>query len=402
MYCDGGARQLTYCTNIHPAKDWPQVRANLETYAPALKARYSPDAPFGLGLRLSAVEARQLLAGSALAEFRDFLQANGLYVALINGFPYGHFSGEPVKADVFAPDWRKEERVRYTLDLIEILSALLPEGMDGGVSTMPLSYKPWVGDGESAWREIGNNLARVCERMAVVRSETGRLIHLDIEPEPDGLIENTEETIAFLSGRLPELASPALAASLGVPRPQAEALLREHVRVCYDTCHFAVEYEDPDATLAAFAAAGVQIGRVQISSALAVPLENGAPSAGALAQLRQMADVVYLHQVVERRSDGSLRRYRDLPEALARPDDLSANEWRIHFHVPLFSEDFGGLGSTREAIRRTLRARPATSHFEIETYTWSVLPESLRSGLGDSISREYAWVLDEMCTRPSS
>jgi hypothetical protein len=396
MYCDGGARQLTYCTNIHPANGWPQVRANLEQYAPALKARYSPDAPFGLGLRLSAAEARELLSGDSLHKFRHYLHANGLYVALINGYPYGHFSGEPVKAEVFAPDWRTPERVRYTLDLIEILAALLPEGADGGVSTVPLSYKPWTGSDD--WPPIVDNLVRVCEHL--VRS--GRNIHVDIEPEPDGLIENSAETIAFFSEQLMERGAPLLAAWLGVSKDQAGEYLRDHIRVCYDTCHFAVEYEEPAETFAAFAAAGVRLGRVQISSALAVPLVQGAPSAEALARLREMADAIYLHQVVERRRDGSLRRYRDLPEAFARPADPDACEWRIHFHVPLYAEYFGGLGSTREAIRRTLRAQPQTSHFEIETYTWSVLPESLRVGLGDSISREYSWVLDQMCEKASS
>lgn len=399
MHFGSGTQQLTYCTNIHPANGWPDVLANLKTHAPALKARFSPNAPFGLGLRLSAEEARQLRAGSSLPEFRDYLNASGLYVALINGYPYGHFFRDPVKADVFAPDWRTEERARYTLDLIEILAALLPEGMDGGVSTVPLSYKPWIADAASAMAEIAKNLARVCERLVRLRRETGRLIHVDIEPEPDGLIENTAETIAFFGRHLPEGGAPVLAKSLGVTDEEAAAMLREHIRLCYDTCHFAVEYEDPAATLAAFESAGVKLGRVQISSALAVPLENGMPGGAALARLREMSDAVYLHQVVERRSDGSLRRYRDLPEALARPADNDAREWRIHFHVPLFSEDFGGLRSTRDSIRQTLRANPASSHLEIETYTWSVLPEGLRLGLGDSISREYAWVLDEACEK---
>jgi sugar phosphate isomerase/epimerase len=282
-----------------------------------------------------------------------------------------------VKADVFAPDWRDDERVRYTLDLIEILSALLPDGMDGGVSTVPLSYKPWIGADESAWPVIVRNVERACERMS------DRPIHLDIEPEPDGLIETTAETVAFFANRL----------------PQTEAI-REHVRVCYDTCHFAVEFEEPAATLAAFADAGIKIGRVQISSALAVLLEGGLPRPEALARLHEMNDAIYLHQVVERRRDGALRRYRDLPEALARPADPDAAEWRIHFHVPLFAPDFGGLGSTREAIRRTLQADPPTSHYEIETYTWNVLPAHLRLGLADSISREYDWVLEQLCAKP--
>jgi sugar phosphate isomerase/epimerase len=391
MHVERGTRQLTYCTNIHPANGWPQVRANLEAYAPALKARYSPDAPFGLGLRLSAAEAEQLLAGDDLRKFREYLDANGLYVALINGYPYGHFSGEPVKAEVFAPDWRTQERVQYTLNLIEILAALLPEGVDGGVSTVPLSYKPWTGSDD--WPAIVGNLVRVCE--SLVRK--GQNIHVDIEPEPDGLIENTAETVDFFSQRLPQIGAPMLAAALSLSEEKARGLLRNHVRVCYDTCHFAVEYEEPATTLAAFVAAGVRVGRVQISSAIAITLENGVP-----AGLRELSDAIYLHQVVERRRDGSLRRYRDLPEALANAGDPDALEWRIHFHVPLYAEYFGGLGSTRESIRRTLRAQPDTTHFEIETYTWSVLPESLRVSLGDSISREYAWVLDEMCAKPLS
>lgn len=383
MHVERGTRQLTYCTNIHPANGWPQVRANLEAYAPALKARYSPDAPFGLGLRLSAAEAEQLLAGDDLRKFREYLDANGLYVALINGYPYGHFSGEPVKAEVFAPDWRTQERVQYTLNLIEILAALLPEGVDGGVSTVPLSYKPWTGSDD--WPAIVGNLVRVCE--SLVRK--GQNIHVDIEPEPDGLIENTAETVDFFSQRLPQIGAPMLAAALSLSEEKARGLLRNHVRVCYDTCHFAVEYEEPATTLAAFVAAGVRVGRVQISSAIAITLENGVP-----AGLRELSDAIYLHQVVERRRDGSLRRYRDLPEALANAGDPDALEWRIHFHVPLYAEYFGGLGSTRESIRRTLRAQPDTTHFEIETYTWSVLPDAPRddASLIEGIRRELAWV----------
>ena len=137
-----GAFHLTYCTNIHAADGWAAVSENVRRFAPALKAQLSPSGSFGIGLRLSARDARELLHGNRLAEFRRFLDDQGLYVALINGFPHGSFHRTPVKAEVYAPDWRDEERVRYTLDLITILSRLLPDGLDGGVSTAPLSYKP--------------------------------------------------------------------------------------------------------------------------------------------------------------------------------------------------------------------------------------------------------------------
>ena len=45
---------------------------------------------------------------------------SGLYVFTINGFPYGPFHGQPVKAAVYRPDWREAERGRYTADLAEL------------------------------------------------------------------------------------------------------------------------------------------------------------------------------------------------------------------------------------------------------------------------------------------
>src|SRR5262249_26331902 len=173
----------------HPARGWDAVWHNLQCFAPPLKARFSPDRPFGLGLRLSAAEAQELLAGR-LAEFRSWLDDSGLYVALINGFPYGDFHGVPVKESVYAPDWREQERVRYTLDLVEILHGLLPDGMEGGVSTAPISYKPWMTAPDDT---AIANLARVGRALA------GTRIHLDIEPEPDCVLENSGEAIEFFT-----------------------------------------------------------------------------------------------------------------------------------------------------------------------------------------------------------
>src|SRR5205823_5443276 len=94
-----------------------------------------------------------------------------------------------IKEDVFAPDWRQEARLDYTLRLVEILKRLLPEGLDGGISTVPLSYKRWIApDDIAAWKAMTRHLVRVAEALVRVRQREGRFIHLDIEPEPDGLI----------------------------------------------------------------------------------------------------------------------------------------------------------------------------------------------------------------------
>ena len=400
---------LTYCTNIHPASGWDAVFDNLQRYAPALKARFSPSAPFGIGLRISAREARELLESNRLQELRAFLDQAGLYIAIINGFPHGAFHGTVVKADVYAPDWRDDARVRYTLDLIEILTQLLPEHLDGGISTAPLSYKAWMLDAHPyAWEAITRNVARVAEALVRVKRVHGRMIHLDIEPEPDCSIENTDETIEFFEGWLLVAGAPMLAAALGAGLDEARRHLLDHIHVCFDCCHFAVEYENAARAIERLRAAGIGIGRVQLSSALRVLWPDDEAACAALAQrLRPFADATYLHQVVERQRSGddgeafadngaALRRYPDLEFALQRASEAGGKEWRIHFHVPLFASKYELFESTQDYVRQVLRRMlqtGATRHLEIETYTWDVLPPGLKLDLLDSIAREYEWVL---------
>jgi sugar phosphate isomerase/epimerase len=338
---------LTYCTNIHPAVGWEAVLDSLRAHAPALKARLSPDAPFGIGLRLSGDESRELLADGRLDEFRRWLDAEGLYVFTINGFPHGTFHGQPVKDDVHAPDWSTDERVDYTLRLAEILAALLPDGVEGTISTSPLSYKPWGRDVEACTR----NLVRAGREL------DGTGIALAIEPEADGTLADIGELVRWWPDGI------------------------ENVTACFDACHSAVAYEEPEEALDALDAAGIRVGKAQLSAALIVPAE-------AHDQLRAFADPIYLHQVTEH---GSMRTWPDLPEALE--DHGGGEEWRVHFHVPIFVERYGELRSSQEHLERCIR-RVRTSHLEIETYTWDVLPADLKASSVESIAREYEWVLD--------
>jgi sugar phosphate isomerase/epimerase len=394
-----GFFHLTYCTNIHPGNGWTEVEANIRRFGPALKRRLSPSTPFGLGLRLSARDARELLEANRLAEFRTFLDAEGLYVALINGFPHGSFHRTAVKADVYAPDWQDDERVRYTLDLVRILGTLLPDGMDGGVSTAPLSYKPWVARPDNqTWTTFVSNVVRIAEALVSLRKDQGRLVHLDIEPEPDCLIERSDELVDFFEQRLLPEGGAMLAASLGCSVEEACVHLREHVRICFDCCHFAVEFEDPRAALERLQTAGVKVGRVQLSSALTVMFpEDDAAAAAVTERLQRFADSTYLHQVIERRNGQELRHFADLDEALRAGRPPAGAEWRIHFHVPLFTASYDGLGSTQDYVRTILAIAAQTrfaGHFEIETYTWEVLPSGLKIDLLESIGREYEWVLE--------
>ena len=393
---NSGGVQLTYCTNIHPSNGLSEVLDNLKHYALPLKARLAPEAPFGIGLRLSGPESCEILEGDNLARLKAFLDAHGLYVFTFNGFPYGPFHRQRVKEQVHAPDWRDEERVQYTLRLIHILEALLPEGLHGGISTSPLSYKAWVDTSDaSTWRHLTENLVRVAEELVRLKWKKNKLIHLDLEPEPDGLLENSRELVSFFQDWLLTTGAEMLTERLGIPFHQAQEELLEHIRMCFDTCHVAVAFEDPAEVLNRFFGAGIRVGKVQVSSALKVDLQDAPETLQPT--LASLAESTYLHQVVQRNSDGSLTQYPDLPDALPRLADSGSREWRIHFHVPIFVEQYGLLTSTQDTILQTfklLRERSFTEHLEIETYTWEVLPPELKQDLLESIGREYAWVLN--------
>jgi hypothetical protein len=71
------------------------------------------------------------------------------------------------------------------------------------------------------------------------------------------------------------------------------------------------------------------------------------------------------------------------------------SSWRVHFHVPLFLENYGALSSTQSDIVDTINVHkkvPFTNHLEIETYTWGVLPTEFQAPLNESIIREINWV----------
>ena len=134
---------LTYCTNIHAGENWPDHFAAIEEYFPSIKKKISPDNAMGIGLRLSNEASIELIKKENISDFKKWLADQDAYVFTMNGFPYGGFHHTIVKDQVHTPDWTTDERVDYTIRLFHILSALLPEDMDGGVSTSPLSYKPW-------------------------------------------------------------------------------------------------------------------------------------------------------------------------------------------------------------------------------------------------------------------
>ena len=401
---------LTYCSNIHPGETWSQVQKNLQTYLPALKNRLSPKDAFGIGLRLSDLASRELLNPEALNNFKHWLAKEDLYVFTMNGFPYGGFHNQVVKDQVYAPDWSKPERLDYTLRLTNILSALLPPEIEGGISTVPLSYKPWWTANHAACDDVflraSQQLAELTALLIELNTNKGQLIHIDLEPEPDGLLENATEVITYFKDWLLPVGGAWLVNKLNISSAQAEQHLLDHIQVCYDTCHFAVEYEQPQTVIEQFQAAGIKIGKGQLSSALKIePPEDLENRKWMAAQLEPLAESTYLHQVIEQSADSQLTRHRDLRQALPHFLESTAKEWRTHFHVPIFIDRYQAFQSTQTDITDFLNALDGYAecrHLEIETYTWDVLPPDMKLDMLTSIEREYTWVLETLAAAPQS
>jgi sugar phosphate isomerase/epimerase len=362
---------LTYCTNIHPGERWDEVQAQVFANVPevrrALAAGGAPVESFPLSLWLSGRAAREAEAQGSAA-FLDFCRATGCAPASINGFPYGAFHGQRVKEEVYLPDWRDPERAAHTARLGCILGEWLQAapGQTGVISTVPLGFKGQPG---ADWSEARRHLVSALESLDAVSQQTGRDLVLSLEAEPACLLETTAEVITFFEQlRLP----PSLARHLGI---------------CFDCCHQAVQFEQPAESLKALLGAGVRLSQAHVTTALRVP-------GGALESLRQFDEPVYLHQTVGRRTDGALVRFADLPGALASGlDGGGIDEWRVHFHAPVFAEEVGGIRTTQPELRALLAALSPEVPLVVETYTFGVLPEALRlPTVAASIARELLWV----------
>lgn len=385
--------QIGYCTNVHAGADLAATQANLAEHALAVKERFSPSRPMGVGLWLSAQAAAGLGRGSELAAFAEWLREAGLVPFTFNGFPYGDFHQPVVKHRVYQPTWFEPDRVAYTLNLVEILHALLPEGMPGSISTLPLAWSVPPPSAEQL-AQAAANLRTVAGHLANLEQQRGRRVILCIEPEPGCAIQRSDDVVRFFEEHL-------------LPGGN-EQTLRRYLGVCHDVCHAAVMFEPQADVLGRYAGAGITVGKVQISSAVRVDFDRlsatGRPAA--VAQLEGFAEDRYLHQTCIAQPGGPPQFWEDLPQALAELDDAAAasGQWRVHFHVPVYLERFELLETSQRDILECLEAARSAAvvrHFEVETYAWSVLPEPLRQAtLAEGIARELSW-FSEQLTQPA-
>ncbi len=390
---------LTYSTLVHPGDTWEEMWASLTNYVPKVKARVCPDKPFGVSLRISNSSAETLInSPEERNKLKAFLADNDMYLYTVNAFVFGPFKNQIVKEKVYEPDWRTEERLRYSMNVADILAEVGAPFVNPSIQSPPLGFKPRVTDA-SVVEAYAHNVRRMAAHLHRLRERTGRTITLALEPEPYCYLETTAETVEFFTKVLrSEQSLQALGTDLGISAEEARVVLRRHIGTVYDICHQAVEFEDISASLKSLVDNDVPVFKLQEAAAMQMP----DVTRETVEALRKWSDSVYLTQTIERRN-GKLTRFLNLEDAFAafEKDPTGHREWRTHYHVPVFLESLGDhFKTTRFAIAEALafhKANPLSSQLEIETYTWDVLPAHLKTGdIVDYVTLELEWVQSQL------
>lgn len=367
LHPDGSTVHMGYCSNVHQAEDLDGVIAQLVGYAEPVREHLGVDR-LGIGLWLARGVVTELAGDErALARLKAELRLRGLETVTLNAFPYAGFHREVVKKDVYLPDWADEARLTYTLDCVRILAALLPDDADrGSVSTLPLAWRtPWPAARADVARRA---LERLTDGLAAVEARTGRRIRVGFEPEPGCVVETTVQAVRHLGGLDPE-----------------------RLGVCLDACHLAVQFEEPAEALRRLADAGLPVVKLQASCA--VEATDPADPA-ARAALRRLAEPRFLHQT-RAATDRDILAVDDLPDALDGGLPADTGPWRVHFHAPLHADPEPPLRTTTDQLGQVLAGllggpSAGCDHIEVETYTWSVLPDP-PADLLVGIAAELTW-----------
>ena len=394
--------QVGYCTNVHAGRDLPSVLENLANHCLPIRKLVALDQPLCVGLWFSEVSAAQAMQSEQLARLKNKLAEFQLVPFTLNGFPQGDFHSQVVKHRVYQPTWWQQERLDYTLNLIQLLDQILPPGQIGSISTLPIAW----GSPEPTrdqLRQAASQLVEVARVLHKLFEHTGRKIVLAIEPEPGCYLTDSASFRMFYNQFLRSGVLPA----------GTSKIVGDHLTLCHDVCHAAVMYEDQKQELQQLKNDEIAIGKVQVSSAIQVEWETmSVPERSeAFNQLRGFAEDRYLHQTNRKNGTKSKNELvEDLPIALTSvlmPADL-LEQWRIHFHVPIYLQQFGLIRSTQNEITKLLDilSGPAsqlpefTGHFEVETYAWGVLPEAMRLGsLNEGIAKEILWLKNHLAEK---
>lgn len=369
----------SYCTNVHPGLSVDEVTHGLREFTSPAQKLFGERLAAGLWLAAPVI-AELNDSPRQLAQLRETLAEGQLVCYTLNTFPFGNFHSQRVKENVYLPDWASPERLAYTADCARVLCELMPTGVEGSLSTVPLGFKGF--EHPAGFRDqCIRHLLMLAEQLDQLHDETGQVVRLAIEPEPCCVLETTPETIAFFDQMF------RAASEQG-----QEEIARRHLGVCYDVCHQAVEFEDIETSLKEIDIAGIRLNKIHITCAIHLP--EPATNVAGREMLQSFVEQRYLHQTFAKLASGERRHFLDLSTELCAnpPEDFrSAQAWRIHFHVPVHKEAMGPLHTTRPELRQALQSVAKLDyapHLEVETYTWGVLPGEQAPTLAEGLAAE--------------
>ena len=373
------------------------MKNSLQTFVPEVKRRFSPQVPMGVSLRMSNATVEELIKKpDERIWLKKFLEENSLYIYTVNVFPYGPFKGEIVKEKVYEPDWTTDSRTKYTMHIADILAEVTGPEVEPTIQTAPLAFRPKVTD-ETYVAQFNENIYKLIAHLMSLENSSGRRVKVAVEPEPFCFLETIPETVSWFNNYIYSLsAAKKIAEYSRQPLSEVFGATRRYIGVVLDICHQSVEFENIADDIDLLSQAGIPIFKLQEAAALRV--DNVTPEI--VEELKKYTGTIYLSQTTQLR-DGALTRFLNLEDAIsAWEDDPGPREWRTHFHVPVFLKDLGPFQTTRSGIDDALRVHartPLSNHLEIETYTWDVLPDHLKTGdIIEYVVRELEYVRDEL------
>lgn len=418
------ATQLAYCSNVHPGESLAEVTSTITKKLNAVRNQRQLTR-MASGLWLSNLAINQLHSNNdEHALFSAALQSANIKITSLNGFPYGNFHQKVVKQAVYLPSWAEVERLEYAKQLAQFLAHELDvnyahtvinhDGTStpyGAISTLPLGYaKGWTAEHTVKAVDHLLELALFLEQLEL---KTGKRIVFGIEMEPDCVLESTPQLVRFFQQSL-------------LPHAQQQgvekARILRYIGCCYDTCHQAVMFENPDDSLTRITNAGINICKIQISNAVEVKLTNELQIETLCALFN---DSKFLHQCKLKSANQNDIAIADLTadelkSALKRHQQGQQShpnkvplECTIHYHVPIHLSELaaepalaGALLSTQQAIKDTLdflQAHPKLMpYLEIETYTWLQMlkqSDSPQAELIDGLTDEFIWLERQLAKR---
>ncbi|MEM7233094.1 MAG: metabolite traffic protein EboE [Planctomycetota bacterium] len=392
---------LGYSTNVHRGETLAQVYRFLKDYTIPIRERVFGGDSCGLELRLGIGSAKELGTAKARREFKSYLDDGGLELFSVNAFPLLDFHAKRVKEKVYKPSWAEADRGRWTSRIAKIVAELVPEGVEASISTLGGMYRREAHDHKSHQKFA--RVALNCLETFVELGQNGRPMVLAFEPEPETSFETSRDVIEFFDTHLLPMALERWR-HMG-SKSKIEDLLRQHFSVNVDTCHFSVLFEDQIDNLSALEKAGIRLGKLHVTNAVA--LENPYRSPGGYEDLRRMHEPRYFHQFCGTDKNGEVAwRGLDLdllPKTLDRKKHPDVAELRSHFHVPVYLKRYNRLKTTLDDTERALRyvvRRKQTEHLVLETYTWPILTgdrsvagrAEARAKLIRGITKEFRWL----------